>query len=155
MLKLIRHLGAAALIGLTVTACAGAPSLPGTASPLVTVTTQGGECFAPPCGSTFVIERDGTVRTADKPPNALGSVPADVLAALDAAIKTTDFAAVRAIPFKGECPTAFDGQEWIYEFGAPAGVERIASCETNVDPAHPLFAATSAALVAVNVLPTP
>ena len=29
----------------------------------------------------------------------------------------------------------------IYEFGAPSGVERIASCETEIDPRHPLFAA--------------
>lgn len=144
-----------ASLAVLMTACSGGPTLPGASGPLVTITTQGGECFAPPCGSTFTIERDGIVRTADKPPNELGTVPANVLTALDAAVKTTDFAAVRAIPFQGECPTAFDGQEWIYEFSAPTGVERIASCESDVDPNHPLFAATMAALVAVDVLPAP
>jgi hypothetical protein len=77
------------------------------------------------------------------------------MTALDAAIKTTDFDVVRARPFTGECPVAFDGQEWIYEFGAPGGVERVASCETEIDPAHPAFAATTAALQAVDVIPVP
>ena len=62
---------------------------------------------------------------------------------------------VRAIQFDGECPVNFDGQEWIYEFGAPDGVERVASCETAIDPAHPAFAATDAALVAVGVIAAP
>jgi hypothetical protein len=82
-------------------------------------------------------------------------VPPDILAALDAAIKTTDFDLVRAVPFDGECPTAYDGQETIYEFGAPGGTQRVASCESRIDAAHPVFAATSAALVAVGLSPTP
>ncbi len=67
----------------------------------------------------------------------LGTVPPEILAALDAAIKTTDFDAIRARPFTGECPVNFDGQEVIFEFGAPGGVERIASCETEIDPDQP------------------
>lgn len=125
------------------------------AGPLVTYTTRGGECMDGPCGSSITIERDGTVHEAAKPPNTLGTLPPDVLAALDAAIKTTDFAAIRAVPFTGECPVNVDGQEQIYEFGAPGGVERIASCETAIDPAQPVFAATTAALVAVGALPSP
>ena len=66
------------------------------------------------------------------------------------AIKATDFDAIRARPFTGECPVAFDGQEFIYEFGAPTGVERIASCETEIDPDNPVFAATTAALAVVD-----
>lgn len=134
---------------------AAVASLIPAAGPLVTITTRGGECLDGPCGSSITIERDGTVHEAAKPPNTLGTLPPDVLAALDAAIKTTDFAAVRAVPFTGECPVNFDGQEQIYEFGAPGGVERIASCETAVDPDLPVFAATTAALVAVGVLPAP
>ncbi len=129
--------------------------VPSATGPLVTYSTRGGECVDGPCGSTIVIERDGSVHEAAKPPNALGQVPPDLLAALDAAVKTTDFAAVRAVPFTGECPVNVDGQEQIYEFGAPGGVERIASCETAIDPAMPVFAATAAALQAVGVLPIP
>ena len=43
----------------------------------------------------------------------------------------------------------FDGQETVYTFTTPSGTERIASCEVDIDPAHPLFVAVSAALAAV------
>lgn len=135
--------------------CSVVPAAPAATGPLVTVTTRGGECFDGPCGSTVTVERDGTVRDAAKPPNELGTVPQDVLTALDAAVKTTDFDAIRAVPFTGECPVNFDGQEWIYEFGAPSGVERIATCETEVDPSHPVFAAVAAALQSIGVIPAP
>ena len=72
------------------------------------------------------------------------ALPPNVLTALDAAVKTTDFDALRARKFTGECPVAFDGQEFIYEFGAPGGTERIATCETEVDPNDPLFVAVTA-----------
>ena len=74
--------------------------------------------------------------------------PPETLTALDGMIKATDFALLRARPFTGECPVNFDGQELIYEFGAPGGVERIASCETEIDPDHPLFLALQQALAA-------
>ena len=85
--------------------------------------------------------------------SAEGESYADARAALEAQVTTADYAAIRAVPFDGECPVNFDGQEQIYEFGAPGGVERIASCETAIDPDHPLFAATAAALVAAEVIP--
>ena len=120
--------------------------LPPTTLPLVTVTTRGGECPDGPCGSTLVIERDGRLHQTVPEALELGVVPTDALSALDVAIMTTDFGALRARPFTGECPVAYDGQESIYEFGAPRGVERIASCETEIDPAHPLFRAVDLAL---------
>jgi hypothetical protein len=147
---------ALAVLALALVACGGtvASLLPEPSGPLVTVTTRGGECMDGPCGSVVVIERGGTVHSDDGAA-PLGTVPQGTLTALDAAIKTTDFAVVRAVPFEGECPVNFDGQEFIYEFGAPGGLERIASCETAVDPAHPVFAALDAALVAVEVIPAP
>ncbi len=139
---------------LVLAACSEVPALP-SSGPLVTVTTRGGECLDGPCGSSTVIERDGRVHEAAKPPNDLGRVPADILTALDAAIKTADFDAIRAVAFDAECPVNFDGQEFIYEFGAPGGLERVASCETMINPAHPVFAALNAALIAVDVIPAP
>ena len=70
------------------------------------------------------------------------------MAALDAAIRTADFDGIRARPFTGECPVNVDGQETIYEFGAPSGTERVASCETQIDPDAPLFRAVDLALAA-------
>lgn len=124
--------------------------IPGGDGPLVSVTTRGGECPEGPCGGTTVIERDGTVHITEPEPLHVGTVPPDVLAALEAAVRTTDFAALRAVPFQGECPVNFDGQEVVYEFGAPGGVQRIASCETAIDPDHPVFAAIDAAMGSVS-----
>lgn len=144
-----------ALLFLALVACSSVPVVPEASGPLVTVTTRGGECPDGPCGGTTVIERDGKVRQTVPAAADLGQVPADVLTALDAAIKTADFDAIRAVQFDAECPVNVDGQEFIYEFGAPGGVERVASCETRIDPAHPVFAALDAALVAVGVIPAP
>ena len=120
--------------------------LPSTTLPLVTVTTRGGECPASACGSTLVVERDGRLRQTAPEELVLGEVTPEALAVLDGAIKTADFAAIRSRPFTGECPVNFDGQEVIYEFGAPSGAERIASCESEIDPDHPLFQAVDLAL---------
>jgi len=144
-----------AILAVALVACSSVPAIPAVSGPLVTITTRGGECPAGPCGGTTVIERDGKVHQTVPVAADLGQVPADVLTALDAAIKTADFNVIRAVQFEGECPVNFDGQEFIYEFGAPGGVERVASCETRIDPAHPLFAALNAALVAVEVAPAP
>lgn len=116
------------------------------AGPLLTVETRGGECVNGPCGSTVIVERDGTVHSAEKPPNALGTIPPDQLAALESAIKLTDFALLKSHPFTGECPVNFDGQEFIFEFGAPGGSQRIATCEVEVDYGSPLFVAVATAL---------
>jgi hypothetical protein len=140
------------LLAVVPAACADAAGT--IAGPLVTVTTRGGECFAAPCGMTVVLERDGTVHSAAKPPNALGAVTAEQLQTLSAFIATTDFAVIEARPFTGECPTAFDGQELVFEFAAPSGPQRIATCEVEVDFGLPLFVAVSTALGPFVRLPT-
>jgi len=144
-------------VALFASACASRVSvpLPVATGALLTVETRGGLCADGPCGTTIVIERDGRVHQAAKPPNDLGIVPPAALAALDAAIRTTDFTALKSHPFTGECPTAYDGQEVVFEFGAPGGVERIATCEVDVDFGLPLFAAVAAALGPFVPLPIP
>ncbi len=143
------------LLALT-TLLAGCGEIPAVASlapnlgtgPLLTYTVRGGECPEGACGGTTVIERDGRVHQTVPEAAEIGRVPEAALAALDAAVTTTDFGVIKARPFTGECPVNFDGQEQIFEFGAPGGVERIATCEVEVDPEHPLFAAATAALAA-------
>jgi hypothetical protein len=127
---------------------------PATTGALLTVETRGGLCVDGPCGAIVILERDGRVHAAAKPPNDLGTVPPGRLAALAALIRTTDFAALRSHRFTGECPTAFDGQEIVFAFGAPDGVQRIATCEVEVDFGHPLFVAVSTALGPFIPLPT-
>ena len=119
--------------------------VPGT-GPLLTVQLVGGMCMDGPCDSAVVLERDGRVHDGETPEGNLGRVSAQAYGALDAAIQTTDFAAMRAMPFTGECPIAFDGQKQIFEFSAGGTTQRLDSCETELDWSSPLFIATVAAL---------
>jgi hypothetical protein len=150
---------AVSLVAAALSASACSPGIPTplatVAGALVTVEIRGGLCVDGPCGTTVVIERNGRVHQAAKPPNDLGNVTPAALAALNAAIRTTDFAALKSHPFTGECPTAYDGQEIVFEFGAPGGVERIATCEVDVDFGLPLFVAVTTALGPFVPLPTP
>jgi hypothetical protein len=115
--------------------------------PLVSVETRGGHCVAgAPCGTIVVLDSDGRVRTAAEPPIELGTVPSEDVTGLVALIEATDFAAIRAHPFTGTCPVAFDGQEVVYEFTTSGGVERIESCVTEVNPRHALFEAVTGIL---------
>lgn len=134
-------------VALSIGACnsSGGVVLPWT-GPLLTVSMRGGLCAAGPCDSSVILERDGRVHAAAKPPNDLGRVPADAMATLTSAIAATDFNALRSHPFTGECPVNFDGQELIFEFSVGSGTQRIASCEVDVDWGHPLFVAVGVAL---------
>jgi hypothetical protein len=96
-----------------------------------------------------VIERSGRVHQVDPEPLEMGTARPDIIVALTAAVDGADYDAIRSVPFTGECPVHVDGQEIIYEFATDTGVERIASCETEVDPGHPLFAAVEAALASL------
>ena len=109
---------------------AASPSAAPPAGPLVTVETRGGHCVEGACGRTITIDQDGSVHLAAKPPNDLGTVTPEVLSTLQTLIATADFAAIKSRPFKGDCPTAYDGQETVYTFSAPGGLETIASCRS-------------------------
>jgi hypothetical protein len=144
MPHLIRYV--ALLLAVSVSACSSTTVLPGT-GPLVTATMHGGECVGGvTCDTTIYLDRDGRAHSAAKPPNDLGHVPADAMATLTAAIAQTDFATIRSHKFTGQCPTAVDGQELIFEFAAGTGTERISSCEVAIDWHSPLFLALRAAL---------
>ena len=134
------------VLALVVAACGFGGGVSSADDPLVTVETRGGECFTAPCGQVVVLDRNGRVHSAAKPPNELGTVPPEQVAAIDAAIRLTDFEALKSHPFTGECPVAFDGQEIVFEFSTPAGPERLASCEVEIDYGLPLFVAVANAL---------
>lgn len=152
MMNPIRVVPALVVLVALVTACQSIPAIGSfvpASGPLVTITVRGGECPEGPCGSTTVVERDGRVHQTAPVAAEMGALAGVQLTGLETAVKTTDFDVIRARPFTGECPINFDGQETIYEFGAPGGTERIATCETDVDPNHPLFRAVTAAIFSV------
>jgi hypothetical protein len=119
------------------TAVPGGPSAAAAAGVLVTYQTRGGECPQGPCGMTAVIHRDGTVERSD---GMAQQVDARTLARLADLIAATDWAAILAVPFTGECPVNFDGQEQIYTFSAAGQAVEVASCTTQVDQAAEPFA---------------
>jgi hypothetical protein len=120
--------------------------IPGT-DQLMTVQIRGGMCAdGGMCDSSVILDRDGRVRSAAKPPNDLGVVTAANMSTLTAAIAATDFATLKSKPFTGECPVNFDGQELIFEFATLGGTQRLASCEVDIDWGHPLFIAVAGAL---------
>jgi len=147
LIRLAMLLSIVAVAG-TLGACSSLGSLgvPAATGPLLTVTMRGGMCADGACDNSVILDRDGRVHRAAKPPNDLGTVPAQAMATLTAAIGATDYSAIRARPFTGECPVNFDGQEFIFEFVTSAGTQRIASCEVDIDWGHPLFVAVGVAL---------
>ena len=120
-------------------------AVPGS-GPLLTVRLEGGLCMDGPCDSAVVLERDGRVHDGATPPNHLGQVSGEAYTALDAAIRATNFADMRAKPFTGECPIAFDGQKQVFEFSVGTSTERLDSCESELDWSSPLFITMVAAL---------
>jgi hypothetical protein len=139
--RLSAALGFSVVLAGVVAGCGVLPGFPTPTGPLLVVSTRGGECPAGMCESETVFERDGRVHVTKPKPAEQGRLPGATVAALDAAIHAADFAAIRSRPFEDTCPTAYDGQEVIYEFGTPSGTERIASCEVEIDPHDPLFVA--------------
>ena len=112
---------------------------PTPSGPLLTIESRGGRCVGGPCGRTLYLDFDGRVHEAAKPPNDLGFIEPDMVAALEQAIGDADFDEIRSRPFTGTCPTAVDGQELVLEFATSDGVENIASCEVAIDWSSPLF----------------
>ncbi len=134
-----------AVVALAGCSSASTVPLPGI-GPLVTVQMRGGMCPDGACDSKVILERDGRVHDGKTPQTLLGRVAANAYAALDAAIQGADFTAMKAKPFTGECPIAFDGQEQIFEFSVVGGTQRLASCEVDIDWSSPLFIALAAAM---------
>lgn len=130
---------------LALTGCSTNVPLPLT-GPLLTVEIRGGLCPAGACDNSVILDRDGRVHAAAKPPNDLGHVDGSAMAALTAAIQATDWATLKSHPFTGQCPVVFDGQELIFDFAVGTSTQRIASCEVDIDWGNPLFVAVGAAL---------
>jgi hypothetical protein len=150
------------VLGLLLTACGSAPASPpatppvarsSTAAPaptavpvgpsavgddvLLVYETRGGLCPSGPCGLRIVVHRDGRVERSDHRAEPLDPVSA---ARLTAALEAADWEAILAVPFVGECPVSYDGQEVVYTIPGDGGPMVVASCTSSVDPAMEPFA---------------
>ena len=132
------------LTALVVAGCALVPSP--AHGRLVTVEAHGGRCPEGECRRVFAIESDGLVHQLEPDEAEIHRVTDETIEVYRAALSITDFNAIRSRPFTGECPTAFDGIEVVYTFETPAGPERIASCEVEIDRQAPVFVAVDAIL---------
>jgi hypothetical protein len=104
-------------------AAAASPTVVRSVAPIASVTRHGGLCVTgTECRSTLRID-DTTISGGGYAPRRL---KASERLALVRAIGTLDAKYLRAHPFVGTCPTAYDGSESVYRFrGFPRS---LASC---------------------------
>jgi hypothetical protein len=114
--------------------------------PLLSVETVGGECAEGACHRLINVEADGTLREVIPVTKVLGTVPKELLDALQVEMDQANFRLIESRPFTGTCPTAVDGQETIYTFHVVTGDREIRSCKVAIDEGHPLFRAVAAVL---------
>ena len=118
---------------------------------LISVVYSGGLCMDDtgpnPCNVKTDILTDGTL-TVRRYRELIKTtmLSADEIATLTTFINTTDFTAAKAVPFTGDCPTAYDGIEVFYTFVTAHGTEELASCRVKIDFTLPLFQTLSAIL---------
>ena len=112
---------------------------------LVRVEASGGECPQGECAIRWEILRDGRVISTD---GAVPDVAPEVLARIVLVVDATDWRAILARPFIGECPKNVDGQEFVYTFPKAGGDVVVASCTTRIDPGDEPFQSIRTALFA-------
>lgn len=121
------------------TQTAGKPKI-GATDTLLTIRAEGGHCINGACWSEKQIRADGSFTSSDGTgAKKDGKLDDAVIAELTQQIADTNFEQIRAQPFTGTCPIAFDGQEFIYTFHTLSGEETIASCKVGIDENSPLF----------------
>jgi hypothetical protein len=112
----------------------------GAHDPLLTIRTEGGMCMNGACWSEKQINADGSFTAADGTGmQTHGTLDVAKVAELAQQIAATDFAQIKAQPFTGTCPLAYDGQEQMYTFHTMSGPQTIASCAVAIDENSPLF----------------
>jgi hypothetical protein len=129
ILGLLFALGACETIG---------PQFSASPRPLLVIDAQGGRCVDGPCESQTTIRRDARLFID----GAEHVIETNAFQAFAAAVDAADYAAITAVPFAGECPTSFDGQELTYTFN-PVGRPSVtfSSCEVEIPVEHPVFRA--------------
>ena len=103
---------------------------------LVTYFAHGGHCRTGTCEFTAEMFADGRVNRSDGMEQVVDPMS---LGLLTRGIEEADWDAIRAVPFTGECPVNFDGQESVYTFHVEPEPILIESCTTEVDTTQEPF----------------
>lgn len=110
---------------------------------MVRLNYSGGMCPEGPCGHIIEINSEGTLlqtsSSKDSKP-AIKQIDQTRLDAFNTALSVVDFKKIKSKKFEGECPTNFDGQKIVYEFGTSSGeTVSVDSCEFALDQKDPVF----------------
>lgn len=115
------------------------------------IRASGGMCPDGICGTETTLRADGRfTRTVGKHAPTQGRVDAALTAAVAREAARANFTQLKAKPFTGLCPTAYDGSEFFYTFSTAQGDHEIGSCKVDIDWQHPLFAAVKRVEEALN-----
>ena len=130
----------------------GAPATTQTKAPtfVMSVLVHGGPCIGGvhpeigvltvECSRIATVASDGAFTVQDHTKaSTTGRLPRELVERLERAIERADFAAIRSRPFKGLCPTAYDGDEIVCTFGTRTGHVVVASCSYIIDWQLELF----------------
>jgi hypothetical protein len=169
MKRLITLFVVCMLAGLTLIGCGAAPSTtnsttgspsgsPATndtagnsAKPVVTIRAEGGHCINGSCWSEKQINEDGSYIAKDGTgANQTGTLNVAAVSELAELVATANFEEIKAQPFTGTCPIAFDGQEMTYIFHTANGDQTIAGCKVAIDPSLPIFQQTDTLIAAMS-----
>jgi hypothetical protein len=112
----------------------------------MSIETLGGECVTGPCDRLVNLDADGRLHEVIPKDRKVGTVPKELVEAVEIEMAQANYNQLQSRPFTGECPTAVDGQKHVYTFHVPTGDETFDSCKVAIDANHPLFRAVAAAL---------
>jgi hypothetical protein len=147
----------AAVLALTLTACASADGAGGPAPDevvLVVESTGGCAQMGPNC-IRLVVFGDGTVEahrliSEETQLVGLGSIDRELVVAVHEAVLATDFTTLRQRLPAGECRGCYDGIDTTMTFRPNLDPQVFASVDVELDPSEPLFAAAWAVADAAN-----
>lgn len=120
-------------------------------STVLRIRASGGMCPDGACATETVLQLDGRfTRTVGKNAPTQGRIDEALAAAVAQETAQANFTQLKARPFTGLCPTAYDGSEFFYTFPTAQGDQEIGSCKVDIDWQHPLFAAVKRVEEALN-----
>ncbi len=108
---------------------------------ILSVNSYGGLCANnATCSHITNIENDGTILIDDSVHgNSTQKLNNTELSKLSNLINSENFTALMSHPFTGQCPTAYDGEEFVYTFNTLKGNEIIDSCKVAINSTDALF----------------
>lgn len=108
-------------------------------SVLLKIDVRGGRCRTGECFTKILIDKEGNYKVDANFGKKSGKLEVTDLTELESLLTQADFKVIKAKKFTGDCPTSFDGQEFIYSFRHSGKTEVISSCKIEIDYESPLF----------------